>query len=134
VPKYNPPRTWTPEGTVGIGGPCLFVYTTATGGGYQLFGRTIPVFQFAQQHPLFKDGPTFFRAGDRLRFHEVSEPEVLEIYKHVHGPEFDYEYDIQEDVFKVADYLEFREQPEVQTGAKAFKENQAKGVEVAPAL
>lgn len=23
VPKYNPPRTWTPEGTVGIGGPCL---------------------------------------------------------------------------------------------------------------
>jgi urea carboxylase len=134
VPKYNPPRTWTPEGTVGIGGPCLFVYTTATGGGYQLFGRTIPVFQFAQQHPLFKDGPTFFRAGDRLRFHEVSEPEVLEIYKHVHGPEYDYEYQIEEAEFKVADYLRFREQPEVAEGAKAFKENQAIGVKNAPAL
>jgi allophanate hydrolase subunit 1 len=40
VPKYNPPRTWTPEGAVGIGGPCVFTYTTETGGGYQLFGRT----------------------------------------------------------------------------------------------
>ena len=134
VPKYNPPRTWTPEGTVGIGGPCLFVYTTATGGGYQLFGRTIPVFQFAQKHPLFSDGPTFFRAGDRLRFHEVSEPEVLEIYSHVHGPEYDYEYDIEEADFQVADYLRFREQPEVVSGAKAFKEAQAIGVTNAPAL
>jgi urea carboxylase len=134
VPKYNPPRTWTPEGTVGIGGPCLFVYTTATGGGYQLFGRTIPVFQFAQKHSLFKDGPTFFRAGDRLRFHEVSEPEVLEIYKHVHGPEYDYEYQIEEAEFKVADYLRFREQSEVVEGARQFKENQAIGVKTAPAL
>jgi hypothetical protein len=64
----------------------------------------------------------------------VSEPEVLEIYKHVHGPEYDYEYDIKEDVFKVADYLKFREEPEVQAGAKAFKESQAIGVKSAPAL
>jgi len=134
VPKYNPPRTWTPEGTVGIGGPCLFVYTTATGGGYQLFGRTIPVFQFAQKHPMFKDGPTMFRAGDRLDFYEVPEEQVLEIYKHVHGPEYDYEYDITEDVFKVADYLKFRNQPEVQEGAKKFQEAQAEAVKKAPKL
>jgi len=27
--------------TYRIGGPCVFTYTTPTGGGYQLFGRTI---------------------------------------------------------------------------------------------
>lgn len=134
VPKYNPPRTWTPEGTVGIGGPCLFVYTTPTGGGYQLFGRSIPVFQFAQKHPMFKDGPTMFRAGDRLQFHEAPEEEVVEIYSHVHGPQFDYEYDITEDVFKVRDYLEFRNSPEVQEGAAAFQKAQAEAVKTAPKL
>jgi allophanate hydrolase subunit 1 len=134
VPKYNPPRTWTPEGTVGIGGPCLYVYPTPTGGGYQLFGRTIPIFQFAQKHPLFKDGPTFFRAGDRIRFHPVAEEEVLDIYRHVHEAPYDYEYDIKEDVFRVADYLEFRNDREVQKGAAELQAKQAVGVKKAPAL
>jgi len=134
VPKYNPPRTWTPEGAVGIGGPCLFVYTTPTGGGYQLFGRTIPVFQFAQKHPMFKDGPTMFRAGDRIRFHEAPEDEVVEIYSHVHGPYYDYEYDITEDVFKVREYLEFVNRPEVREGARKFREAQAEAVKKAPKL
>src|SRR6266540_2206954 len=26
VPKYNPTRTWTPEGALGIGGPCYAIY------------------------------------------------------------------------------------------------------------
>jgi urea carboxylase len=134
VPKYNPPRIWTPEGTVGIGGPCLYVYPTPTGGGYQLFGRTIPIFQFAQKHPLFKDGPTFFRAGDRISFHPVAEDEVLRIYRHVHEAPFDYEYSIKEDVFKVADYLAFRNRPDVREGAAALAARQAEGLKKAPAL
>ena len=80
VPKYNPPRTWTPEGAVGIGGPCVFTYTTPTGGGYQLFGRTIPIFQFACKHPVFKDGPFLYRNADRVQFHETTEKEVVDIY------------------------------------------------------
>lgn len=133
VPKYNPPRTWTPEGAVGIGGPCIFTYTTETGGGYQLFGRTIPTFQFSQKHPLFKDTPFLYRNGDRIRFHEVSEEEILYIFKHVHE-ETDYEYKIEDGRIIVKDYLAFINSDEVKQGVIEFKEKQAEGVKKAPRL
>lgn len=133
VPKYNPPRTWTPEGTVGIGGPCIFTYTTETGGGYQLFGRTIPTFQFAQKHPLFKYSPFLYRNGDRIRFHEVQEKEILHIFKHVHE-ETDYEYQIEEGRIIVKDYLKFINSDEVKEGVRAFQAKQAEGVKKAPRL
>jgi len=131
VPKYNPPRTWTPEGTVGIGGPCLYVYPTPTGGGYQLFGRTIPIFQFAQKHPLFKESPTFFKAGDRIKFHEVSEEEILEIYRHVHE-ETDYVYDIQPAKFHVKEWLAFYNSSEIQKGVAELLARQEAGTKIAP--
>jgi urea carboxylase len=133
VPKYNPPRTWTPEGTVGIGGPCVFTYTTATGGGYQLFGRTIPTFQFSQRHPLFKQTPFLYRNGDRIKFHEVSEAEILHIFEHVHD-KTDYRYEIQEGRIVVKDYLNFITSDEVQQGVAAFKQKQAEGSRTAPRL
>lgn len=131
VPKYNPPRTWTPEGTVGIGGPCLYVYPTATGGGYQVFGRTIPIFQFKQEHPLFKVSPTFLKAGDRIKFFEVPEEEILRIYKHVHE-EIDYEYDIKVSSFKVQAWLEFYNSVEVQRKVKELLVKQEAGTKLAP--
>ncbi|MGQ9557953.1 MAG: carboxyltransferase domain-containing protein [Desulfurispora sp.] len=131
VPKYNPPRTWTPEGTVGIGGPCLYIYPTPTGGGYQLFGRTIPIFQFSQKHPLFQESPTFFRAGDRIRFYESSEEEVLEIYRHVHE-ETDYEYNIQSGKFVVKEWLEFYNSLPVQEGMKQLQAKQEAASKIAP--
>ena len=39
APKYNPPRTWTPQGTVGMGGASTAIYPVATPGGYQIFAR-----------------------------------------------------------------------------------------------
>lgn len=133
VPKYNPPRTWTPEGAVGIGGPCVFTYTTPTGGGYQLFGRTIPTFQFSQKHPLFKETPFLYRSADRIKFHEVTEEEILYIFEHVHN-ETDYQYDITEDKISVKEYLEFYNSEEVQKGAKEFQEKQREGTRTAPRL
>lgn len=134
VPKYNPPRIWTPEGAVGIGGACLFTYTTATGGGYQLFGRTIPTFQFSMKHPQFKDGPFLYRpSGDRIKFVEVSEKEILHIYEHVHN-KTDYIYDIQESQIAVKDYLEFLKEPDVIKGAKEFSARQEQGSKTAPKL
>lgn len=133
VPKYNPPRTWTPEGAVGIGGPCVFTYTTPTGGGYQLFGRTIPTFQFAQKHPIFQNGPFLYKPADRVRFHEVTETEVLEIYAHVHN-QTDYEYKIDEGKIVVKDYLAWYNSEKVQAGMKALKAKQAEGVKKAPRL
>ncbi len=133
VPKYNPPRTWTPEGSVGIGGPCVFTYTTATGGGYQLFGRTIPTFQFSQKHPLFKESPFLYRNGDRIRFHEVSEKEILTIFDHVHD-KTDYQYEIKNGRIVVKAYIDFVNSEEIRKGGKAFRERQAKGAATAPRL
>ena len=133
VPKYNPPRTLTPEGAVGIGGPCVFTYTTPAGGGYQLFGRTIPTFQFAMKHPQFKDNPCLYRNADRIKFYEVSEEEVLDIYKHVHE-KTDYVYDIEEGEINVKDYITWLNRSDIQEEVKAFKEKQAKGLESAPTL
>lgn len=133
VPKYNPPRTWTPEGTVGIGGPCIFTYTTETGGGYQLFGRTIPTFQFSQKHPQFKKGPFLYRNGDRIRFHETTEEDILRIYQEVHvKPK--YAYQIEEGKILVKDYLAFIHSDEVKQGVEAFQAKQAEGTQKAPRL
>ena len=41
--KYNPARTWTPPNAVGIGGAFLCVYGMEGPGGYQLVGRTVPI-------------------------------------------------------------------------------------------
>jgi len=133
VPKYNPPRTWTPEGAVGIGGPCVFTYTTPTGGGYQLFGRTIPTFQFAQKHPMFKNSPFLYQNADRVKFHEVSEEEVIEIYKHVHE-KTDYVYQIDEGSVVVKDYISFISSEIVKEEVKKLKEKQSEGVKKAPRL
>ncbi|MEW5922230.1 MAG: carboxyltransferase domain-containing protein [Bacillota bacterium] len=133
VPKYNPPRTWTPEGAVGIGGPCIFTYTTPTGGGYQLFGRTIPIFQFSQKHPLFKNSPFLYRPADRIKFHEVSEEEILYIFKHVHE-DTDYEYQIEPGIISVERWLNFYHSEDVQEGMKELKIKQAEGSQKAPRL
>ena len=133
VPKYNPPRTWTPEGAAGIGGPCVFTYTTPTGGGYQLFGRTIPTFQFSQKHPQFKDGPFLYRPADRVQFHEVTEQEILDIHERVHvKPE--YEYRIETGKVVAKDYMAWYNSDEIQNGIKELEKKQAEGVKKAPRL
>ena len=44
APKYNPPRTWTPKGTIGVGGALCSIYPDVTPGGYQMIARTpVPI-------------------------------------------------------------------------------------------
>ena len=38
APKYNPPRTWTPKGAIGMGGSSTAIYPDRLPGGYQIFG------------------------------------------------------------------------------------------------
>jgi allophanate hydrolase subunit 1 len=133
VPKYNPPRTWTPEGSVGIGGPCLFTYTTPAGGGYQLFGRTIPTFQFAMKHPQFKDSPCLYRNADRIKLHEVTEKEIDEIYEHVHE-KTDYVYEVEQGTIVVKDYLNWLNDDTIRAETEAFRRRQDEGMAAAPKL
>ena len=68
APKYNPPRTWTPQGTVGMGGASTAIYPVATPGGYQIFARTpVPIWDTEKRFPVFHDSIVLFRAGDRVK-------------------------------------------------------------------
>ena len=75
--KYNPARTWTPENAVGIGGAYLCIYGMEGPGGYQLFGRTIQMWNRWHTTDCF-DKPWLLRFFDRVRFFPVSGEELLE--------------------------------------------------------
>ena len=70
--KYDPPRTWTPQNAVGIGGVYLCVYGMEGPGGYQLVGRTVPIWRLTDGDEL----PWLLRPFDRLRFVPVSVEEL----------------------------------------------------------
>ncbi|MEU4287678.1 5-oxoprolinase/urea amidolyase family protein [Kribbella sp. NPDC026596] len=66
--KYNPARTWTPQNAVGIGGIYLCVYGMEGPGGYQLVGRTVPVWRLSATD----ERPWLLRQFDLIRFTPVS--------------------------------------------------------------
>jgi len=105
VPKYNPSRTWTAEGAVGLGGPCYSIYPVESAGGYQLLGRTLPVYDLAGRNAIFRDDPLLLRPGDRVRFHRVEEDELLRLFEDVRADR--YRYDREEGVFDVGEYVEW---------------------------
>jgi urea carboxylase len=77
--KYNPARTWTPPNVVGIGGAYMCIYGMEGPGGYQLFGRTIQVWNSWRQTQSFTEGkPWLLRFFDRIRFFPVSHEELTE--------------------------------------------------------
>lgn len=105
--KYNPSRTFTPNGTVGIGGMYMCIYTMESPGGYQLVGRTIPIWDklslgnYTQQ---FNGGkPWLLTPFDQVSFYPVSEEELEQFVEaSKHGK---FEVDIVESVFDHTKYL-----------------------------
>lgn len=78
--KYNPARTWTPENAVGIGGAYMCVYGMEGPGGYQLFGRTVQMWNTFKSTKEFEPGtPWLLRCFDQIRFFPVSASELLEM-------------------------------------------------------
>jgi len=75
--KYNPARTWTAADTVGLGGQYLCVYGTDSPGGYQLVGRTLPIWSGHRQHGAFEPGvPWLLRFFDRIVWEPVTAAEL----------------------------------------------------------
>ena len=69
APKYNPPRTWTPGGAIGLGGASTAIYPEQLPGGYQIFGRTpVPIWDRSRRYDVFEGSICLFRPGDRVRF------------------------------------------------------------------
>ena len=67
VPKYNPARTYTPEGTVSFGGSFMAIYPMDSPGGYQLVGRSLPVWNtYGRTGPFTPAKPWLFRNFDQV--------------------------------------------------------------------
>jgi urea carboxylase len=71
--KYDPPRTWTPQNAVGIGGAYLCIYGMEGPGGYQLVGRTVPIWRLNEGSA---EPPWLLRHFDRIRFVPVTSDEL----------------------------------------------------------
>ncbi len=103
--KYNPARTYTPEGAVGIGGVYMCIYGMDSPGGYQLVGRTVPIWnKFSKNSDFTTDEPWLLRFFDQVQFYEVSEAELR-------AQRADYalgrlHLDVKEDVFDYRAYTE----------------------------
>ncbi|MFC7047967.1 urea carboxylase [Emcibacter nanhaiensis] len=106
--KYNPARTWTPPNVVGIGGAYLCIYGMEGPGGYQLFGRTVQVWNSWSATGSFEAGcPWLLRFFDRIKFYEVSAEELAEWRREF--PLGRRDVKIEEDVFRMQDYRAFLE-------------------------
>ncbi|MEO0590044.1 MAG: urea carboxylase [Pseudomonadota bacterium] len=104
--KYNPARTWTPPNVVGIGGAYMCIYGMEGPGGYQLFGRTIQVWNTYRQTDAFVDGkPWLLRFFDQIRFYEVSAEELAEWRRDF--PSGRRSLRVEESTFSLAEYRAF---------------------------
>jgi len=78
--KYNPARTFTAEGTVGIGGVYMCIYGMDSPGGYQLVGRTLPIWNKFLKNDTFEAGkPWLLRFFDQVQFYPVDESDLGEL-------------------------------------------------------
>jgi urea carboxylase len=104
--KYNPARTWTPPNVVGIGGAYMCIYGMEGPGGYQLFGRTIQVWNTHRQTDAFVDGkPWLLRFFDQIRFFPVLAEELAEWRRDFpHGRR---SIRVEESEFRLSDYRAF---------------------------
>ncbi|HET9870481.1 MAG TPA: 5-oxoprolinase/urea amidolyase family protein, partial [bacterium] len=115
--KYNPARTYTAEGTVGIGGVYMCIYGMDSPGGYQLVGRTLPIWD---RFPRAGGGHWLLRFFDQVRFYPVSEAELTvqrEAFREGRAA-----LRIEEEVFDLDGYEAFlrRNRP----GIEAFRKRQ----------
>ena len=104
APKYNPPRMWTPEGTIGMGGASTAIYPAHLPGGYQIFGRTpVPIWNTKKSFDVFENSICLFQPGDRVKF----VPCTVEEFEHIEAKvkEKTYIYNLVEyQKFSVAEY------------------------------
>jgi urea carboxylase len=120
--KYNPARTWTPENAVGIGGAYLCVYGMEGPGGYQFVGRTLQMWnrwQYGHEGSPFEQ-PWLLRFFDQIRFHPVSQEELLRI--RAEFPTGGYAIRIEDAEFSLKTYRQFLAKEA--EGIAAFKERQ----------
>ncbi|KAL4873030.1 hypothetical protein BDV12DRAFT_182654 [Aspergillus spectabilis] len=78
--KYNPSRSFTPRGSVGVAGQYLCIYATDSPGGYQLVGRTVSIWDEYRQRSLSGEisskTPWLFSLLDQITFYPIAEEDL----------------------------------------------------------
>jgi len=119
--KYNPARTYTAEGTVGIGGVYMCIYGMDSPGGYQLIGRTLPIWNKHLKNRQFQPGePWLLRFFDQVRYYPVSEAELADMRDAFREGRL--EVEISEETFNLAEHRRFLER--IEPEMEAFREHQ----------
>ena len=122
--KYNPARTWTPENAVGIGGAYMCIYGMESPGGYQLVGRTLPIWnRWNATHDFEADKPWLLRFFDQIRYYPVSAEELLQMRADFLQGKF--QLNIEEITFKLKDYNQFLHQQSVSINVFKTKQKAA---------
>lgn len=120
--KYNPARTYTAEGTVGIGGVYMCIYGMDSPGGYQLVGRTLPIWNTFLKNPTFVNNePWLLKFFDQVRYYEVTEEELLQQREAFREGRLSLR--IEETAFNLGEHQQFL--TDNATSIAAFKQNQA---------
>ena len=105
APKYDPPRMWTPSGTIGVAGSLTTIYPIVIPDGYQMLGRTpVPIFDPKQTFQPFHESPFLFHIGDRVKFRPIGEAEFETIEQEVKTGTYQYSITAEE-TFSLKPYL-----------------------------
>lgn len=125
--KMAPARLFTHEGTVGIGGSYMCIYGMDSPGGYQLMGRTIPIWDTYGSVPESHRGapperPWLLEFFDRVKFYLVSDEELERLRSKYKLGELTLE--IQNGSFSYANHKTFLE--ENKRSIAAFRQMQKK--------
>ncbi|QLL32605.1 hypothetical protein HG536_0D01270 [Torulaspora globosa] len=117
--KYNPSRTYTERGVVGLGGMYMCIYAASSPGGYQLVGRTVPIWDKLMLGSSSTQ-PWLLNPFDQVEFYPVSERELDKLTEDCENGQF--EVEIEESVFDHKKYLAWIQ--ENIDSIEAFQQNQ----------
>lgn len=124
--KYSPARTFTAEGTVGLGGMYMCIYGMDSPGGYQLVGRTLPIWNTFLKNDQFSDYvPWLLHLFDQVRFYPVTEAELIQLRDDFY--EGRAHISIEESLFDFAAHQQFL--TEHAESIAEFREHQARAFE-----
>ncbi len=76
TPRLETPRTFVPQGSVGIANNQTGIYPVSSPGGWQLIGRS-PIKLFAPERP----NPFLYQAGDHIKFRPITLEEYSRLAK-----------------------------------------------------
>ncbi|WVQ81675.1 urea carboxylase [Cryptococcus sp. DSM 104549] len=97
--KYNPSRTRTPEGAIGLAGVIGSIYPIESAGGYQLLGRTLTPWNAWTTD----ERKCLLENFDQIEFYPVSEDEFVKIERSYKAGSFTPEK--KAGTFKMSEYL-----------------------------